>query len=176
MYIIEDRGIINLTLYPRFNILEHNNVYQLCAFTNLETDNHIEQNDNFRKEGLTLMTFENDVDAEYALWHLFASFKDNRITTWDTDKIKKPSEIWETIKEDHAHEQYMSKVLSESVLSVSGVQEIDIGYDQSIGPDNITIEKLMSVIKQKLENELKVASITPILSIKVRWEAFEETQ
>ena len=68
MYMIEDRGIINLALYPRFNIIEHNNVYRLCAFTNLETDHEIKQNDNFRKEGLTLMTFENEVDAEYALW------------------------------------------------------------------------------------------------------------
>lgn len=172
MYMIEDRGIINLTLYPRFNILERNNVYQLCAFTNLETDNQIEQNDNFRKEGLTLMTFENEVDAEYALWHLFASFKDNR-TTWDTDEIKKPSEIWKTIKEDHSNVVNISKVLLESVLSVSGVQEIDIGCDQSILYLRGITKQDIYPISKKLENKLKVP---PITTIKVRWKAFEETQ
>ena len=172
MYIIEDRGIINLTLYPRFNILERNNVYQLCAFTNLETDNQIEQNDNFRKEGLTLMAFENEVDAEYALWHLFASFK-NRITTWDTDEIKKPSEIWETIKKEYANEQYIPELLLETVLSVSGVQEIVIGYNQSIVTHRYITDQDMHPISKGLKNALQVP---PIATIKVRWEAFDETQ
>ena len=45
MYMIGDRGIIKLTCYPRFDIVEHNNGYRLCAFNEPETDNEIEQND-----------------------------------------------------------------------------------------------------------------------------------
>ena len=173
MYMIEDRGIINLTLYPRFNILERNNVYKLCAFTCLEADYQIADDNSIYKDCLTLMAFENEVDAEYVLWHLFASFKDNRITTWDPEEIKKPSEIWETIKEDYSNEQYISEVLLDSVLSVSGVHEIDIGYDQrSVNHKGITNQDIYP-ISNRLSKELRVA---PITTIKVRWEAFDEAQ
>ena len=171
MYMIEDRGIINLTLYPRFNIIENNNAYRLCAFTCLETDHEIKQNDNFRKEGLTLMTFENEVDAEYALWHLFGSFEDSHITTWDPDDVKKPSEIWKAIIEDYSNDEDIHEVLSASVLSLSNVKDIDIdiGYDQSIvNYRDITEEEMLSI-----SDELKVA---PLTTIKVRWNPFDETQ
>ncbi len=161
--IIESKGIINLNLYPRIDVVEHNDNYRLVAFCKHQVDNEISQNNYSEAHSIMIAEFKKEVDAEYCFWHLLKSIN-NDTKIWNPEVVYLPSNAWRTAIERFCkgkHSIVAARLLDETDLKYGGSHIITIVHNRI---ENIYWAEIQPHIKD-INNSFKEA-----LEVKIRVE------
>ncbi len=162
--ILESEGIINLACYSRINVVPYNNKFQICAF--LTNDRVALLDDrNFDLKTITLATYDNELDANYCLWHLYHTLQSGE-KSWNPEYVKMPSDAWKTTKKEfRSTELHIKNVVKTARLCLSGLCEWTIEYDPNItaryrnlSTDDYTAveDKFRNILDSELTKEIQI--------------------
>ena len=126
MYVAtEKHGIVNLTCYPRIDVVTANNSWVLHAFRHADV---IKSNFEGTLSGVSLATFDEEIEANYSYCNLFSSLESGK-STWDPKAVGSFSDLWEKVKQEIPSVTSVPQASLEKLeLSISGLQEITIAY------------------------------------------------
>ena len=156
--ILESKGIINLTCYPRITVVEYKDAFRVFAFLELMPVETLADS-NLHWKTITLATFDDELDAHYCLWHLYHSLQSGE-KSWNPENIKMPSDAWQTTKKEFRSTGFHIKnVVKTAFLCLSGFYQWTIEYDPNIvarykdfsSDDYAAVEKML---RDKLDSEL----------------------
>ena len=111
----ENHEIINLNYYARIKV----NRNEIKAFVKPT----ILGGKGDQSVSIIVASFEEPMDADYALHDLFKAIADGK-PAWDANAVKSLSSVWNTIKTEQESLPLIDKV----ELSVSGLNELTITY------------------------------------------------
>lgn len=137
MYVTtEKQGIINPSNYPRIDVYPDADIYVLCAFTERSPDR------NEPEYRVTIATYNDRVDADYALIHLYRSL-DIGENTWDPKNVPLLSDMWNKVKQKLSNEENVSEsfLIKSASLTLSLPDQLTItipytGADEYINQKN----------------------------------------
>lgn len=162
--ILESEGIINLACYSRINVVVYNNKFQICAFLTNDPVTSLEDR-NFDLKTITLATYDNELDANYCLWHLYHTLQSGE-NSWNPEDVKMPSDAWKaTKKEFRSTELHIKNVVKTARLCLSGLYEWTIEYDPNIdvrykklpsADYAAAAEKLHNILDSELTKEIQI--------------------
>lgn len=113
MYITtEEQGIINPDNYPRIDVYPDADIYVLCAFTERSP------NQNEPEHRITIATYNDRVDADYALIHLYRSL-DMAKNTWNSKDVPLLSDIWNEVKQKLSNDKHVSDLIENASLNIT---------------------------------------------------------
>lgn len=169
MYIMhKSNGIINLNDYPRFDVLPRNDTHKLVAYIKPESDIDIEQNNRYEKRSMTIIEYQNEVDARYCLWNLWNSIRSNK-KIWDFDKIRLPSDMWKKTIDVFQNEakSLPNDFLLNTKLQWEGLNTLIINH-------NVLLEHNKENIKKELEDiKCHFATLLSECRPNIKWDSFE---
>ena len=165
MYITtQENGIINPDNYPRIDVYSDADTYVLCAFTERSPD----QSD--PKQRITIAVYNEKVDADYALIHLYASLNMGE-KTWDSKNAPLLSEAWDEVKQKFSNDQQASKLIKDAFLNIALPDQLIIKIPYGRVPDDSEIDFIMSQIGKivpELVNLLQKNTVYPVGTFNVQ--------
>ena len=163
--ILEQKGIINLSCYPRITVVPYKDAFRVCAFLELMPVETLADS-NFHWKTITLATFDNELDAHYCLWHLCHSLQAG-VKSWATADVKRPTDVWQNAKKEIGTQLHIGRVIKTAVLRLSGFYEWTIEYDPRIKARYKDLfDDDYAIVKNKLHAELDSGVAT---QIKIKW-------
>lgn len=115
----EKQGIINPDNYPRIDVYLDADIYVLCAFTERSPDQ------NEPKHRITIATYNDRVDADYALIHLYRAL-DMGENTWNSKDVPLLSDIWNEVKQNLSNDQHVSNLIKNTSLDITLPDQLTI--------------------------------------------------
>ena len=126
----KEKGIINPDNYPRIDIYPDAGDYLLCAFTERDPDQ------NAPKQRITIAIYNEKVDADYALIHLYRAL-DMAKNTWHSKDVPLLSDIWNKVKQKLSNDQHVSELIKNASIDVTLPDQLTIKMPYSVPEDEI---------------------------------------
>ncbi len=115
----EERGIINPDNYPRIDIYPDAETYLLCAFTERDPDQSAS------KQRITIAVYNEKIDADYALVHLYRAL-DMAKNTWHSKDVPLLSDVWDKVKQKLSNDQHVSDFIKNASIDVTLPDQLTI--------------------------------------------------
>lgn len=145
----EEKGIINPDNYPRIDIYSDAGTYLLCAFTERDPDRSAP------KQRITIAAYNEKIDADYALIHLYRAL-DMAKNTWHSKDVPLLSDMWNKVKQKLSNDQHVSEFIKNASIDVTLPDQLTIKILYP-GPEDEIDDKetdFITIQARKVSNEL----------------------